>query len=55
MSQSIARVGIVAKRGLLAASEHLDRLADWLRGHGIQPVFDKALAAASRRSKELAG
>jgi len=22
---------------------------------GIQPVFDKALAAASRRSKELAG
>jgi pyrroline-5-carboxylate reductase len=22
---------------------------------GLQPVFDKALAAASRRSKELAG
>jgi len=22
---------------------------------GIQPVFDKALAAATRRSKELAG
>jgi len=26
-----------------------------MAGDGIQPVFDKALAAASRRSKELAG
>jgi len=31
----IARAGIVAKRGLLAASEHLDRLATWLQARNI--------------------
>ena len=40
MSDSISRVGIVAKRGLHAAADHLDRLASWLRARHIEPVFD---------------
>ena len=51
MTTRIARVGIVAKRGLRAASDHLDRLATWLRERSIEPVFDTetaALAGAGR-------
>lgn len=40
MSGGITRVGIVAKRGLTAASDHLDKLASWLRTRHIEPVFD---------------
>jgi NAD+ kinase len=41
MTQSnIARVGIVAKQGLVAAGEHLERLAGWLQRRGLEPVFD---------------
>ena len=40
MTPRISRVGIVAKRGLHAASEHLVELAAWLRDRGIEPVFD---------------
>jgi NAD+ kinase len=41
MTQSnIARVGIVAKRGLVAAGEHLERLAGWLQRRGLEAVFD---------------
>lgn len=40
MSPAITHVGIVAKRGLRAASEHLERLAAWLRARGIEPVFE---------------
>jgi NAD+ kinase len=40
MSGGITRVGIVAKRGLRAASDHLDQLASWLRARRIQPFFD---------------
>jgi NAD+ kinase len=40
MSREITRVGIVAKRGLHAAADHLDRLASWLRDRGIEPIFD---------------
>jgi NAD+ kinase len=36
----IARVGIVAKRGLRAASDHLERLGGWLRERRIEVVFD---------------
>ena len=46
MSQ-IARVGIVAKRGLRAASDHLDRLATWLRDRQIEAVFETETAALS--------
>jgi NAD+ kinase len=40
MSGGITRVGIVAKRGLRAASDHLDQLASWLRARRIAPFFD---------------
>jgi len=40
----IARVGIVAKRGLRAASDHLDRLARWLRERHIDAVFETETA-----------
>lgn len=40
MSPHLTHVGIVAKRGLLAASEHLERLAAWLRARGVEPVFE---------------
>jgi len=40
MSGEITRVGIVAKSGLLAAADHLDKLASWLRARNIEPIFD---------------
>jgi NAD+ kinase len=45
MSSPVARAGIVAKRGLRAAADHLGRLADWLRAHEITPVFEQETAA----------
>jgi NAD+ kinase len=45
MTPAITRVGIVAKRGLRAASDHLGRLADWLRTREIQAIFDSETAA----------
>jgi NAD+ kinase len=47
MSASITRVGIVAKRGL-AAADHLDRLASWLRGRGIAPIYESETATLAR-------
>ena len=41
---SIARVGLVAKRGLTAASGVLGELASWLGARGITPVFDEDTA-----------
>ena len=41
----IARVGIVAKRELRAASDHLERLAAWLRERQIEALFDTETAA----------
>jgi NAD+ kinase len=41
----IARIGIVAKSGLNAAADHLDRLATWLRDRHIEPVFETETAA----------
>jgi NAD+ kinase len=40
----IARIGIVAKQGLVAASDHLTRLATWLADHDVVPVLDDATA-----------
>jgi NAD+ kinase len=48
MSEPIRRVGIVAKRGLHAAADHLDELAGWLRARHIEPVFDTDSAALAR-------
>jgi NAD+ kinase len=44
MSVQIRRVGIVAKRGLKAASEHLASLEAWLRAHTIVPVYEQHTA-----------
>ena len=41
----IARVGIVAKHGLRAASDHLEQLAAWLRDRHIDGVFETETAA----------
>ena len=40
MSSRIQRVGVVAKQGLRAASEHLSRLETWLREHRVEPVYE---------------
>jgi NAD+ kinase len=59
MTARIARVGIVAKHGLLAASEHLARLGEWLRERRIEVVYETATAqlttaigAQATRSRE---
>jgi NAD+ kinase len=44
----IARVGIVAKRGLVAAADPLDQLATWLRVRKIAVVFETDTAALAR-------
>jgi NAD+ kinase len=41
----ITRVGIVAKTGLVAAADHLHRLAKWLRDRQLQVVFESDTAA----------
>lgn len=40
----ISRVGLVAKRGLTAASGVLAELASWLDARGVTPVFDEDTA-----------
>ena len=45
MSTAIRRVGIVAKRGLVGATEHLARLETWLRERGVDVIFESDLAA----------
>ncbi len=50
----VTRIGIVAKRGLSAAAEHLSTLDAWLQERGVEPVYEAdtavlAPAAAGRR------
>ncbi len=59
MTARITRVGIVAKHGLLAASEHLARLGEWLRERHIEAVYETSTAlltptagAQATRSRE---
>lgn len=42
---TIARVGIVTKQGLVAASEHVSRLAAWLHDRGVEAIYDENTAA----------
>jgi NAD+ kinase len=42
---TVTRIGIVAKHGLVAASEHIARLGAWLRERGIEPVYEHDTAA----------
>ena len=39
----VSRIGIVAKRGLSAAADHLDRLAEWLRARDVEPWMRRAV------------
>ena len=41
---TIQRVGIVAKQGLVAASEHLARLGPWLRERSIEALYERDTA-----------
>ena len=41
---TIRRVGIVAKQGLVAASEHVSRLGPWLRERGVEAVYERDTA-----------
>ena len=45
MSGSIARVGVVAKSHLRAATPHLVEIGAWLEARGVEPVFETATAA----------
>jgi hypothetical protein len=45
MTAPVIRIGIVAKHGLMAASEHLARLGAWLRERRIDAVYETATAA----------
>ncbi len=45
MSAAIRRVGVVTKRGLAGASEHLSSLERWLRERGVETVFEADIAA----------
>jgi NAD+ kinase len=42
---SIRRVGIVAKQGLVAASEHIASLGAWLQERGVEAIFERDTAA----------
>jgi len=45
---TIGRVGIVAKHGLVAASDHLATLSEWLGSRGVEAVFERDTAALAR-------
>lgn len=47
MSSAIGRVGIVAKRGLVGAAEHLTRLEAWLRERRVEVVYESDIAAVT--------
>ena len=47
---AISRIGIVAKRGLVAASDHLERLSTWLVDRGVTPVLDEDTATLLKTS-----
>jgi len=41
---TVRRIGIVAKQGLVAASEHVSRLGPWLRERGIEAMYERDTA-----------
>ena len=47
MSTAFRRVGIVAKRGLVGATDHLVRLETWLRERGLEVVYESDLATVT--------
>jgi NAD+ kinase len=53
MTTSIARAGIVAKRGL-AAADQLEQLSRWLRDRGVVPIYETETAALARAGQSVA-
>lgn len=51
---TIQRVGIVAKHGLVAASEHVAALGAWLGSRGVEPVYERDTAALARGAARAA-
>jgi NAD+ kinase len=51
---TIARVGIVAKRGLVAAAPHLRLAVDWLSSRGVTPILDEETARLIAETPEVA-
>jgi NAD+ kinase len=47
MSAPIRRTGVVTKRGLVGAAEHLSRLESWLREHRVEVVYEADIAATA--------
>jgi NAD+ kinase len=47
---TVRRIGIVAKQGLLAASEHVSSVGTWLRSRGVDAVFERDTAALAGRA-----
>src|SRR5689334_20240667 len=45
MPASVTKVGIVAKSGLTAAAEQLERLGVWLNRRKIEPIYERETAA----------
>jgi NAD+ kinase len=45
MSTTIRRAGVVAKRGLVGATEHLARLESWLRQRAVEITYESDVAA----------
>jgi NAD+ kinase len=49
MSTAIRRVGIVAKRGLVGATEYIARLEGWLRERDVEVVYEADIATLTGR------
>jgi len=47
MNAAIHRVGVVAKRGLVGAADHLSRLEAWLRERRIEVIYETDLAGVA--------
>lgn len=47
MSTTIRRVGIVAKRGLVGATDHLTQLETWLRERRVEVIHEPDIAAVT--------
>ena len=47
MSTTIGRVGIVAKRGLVGATDHLAQLETWLRERRVEVIHEPDIAAVT--------
>jgi NAD+ kinase len=49
---SVRRIGIVAKHGLVAASEHVSQLGGWLRARDVEVVYEADTATLAGRAAQ---